>query len=175
MSQPQLMEKHQIILDNYLHGYQKFGVFYLLIVSFFGSINFLSNPEKLMDLLLGLILLIATYILFVVLVGKKGLYISNDRFYRGIVIADKFLLKEKIDIDTFSKFTHKRKEKTDLPWLFEYSGMAMFSNYHECSVYLTKSDSEKRKILISMPDFEMYYEVRAFLLKWTKLTEQNDS
>lgn len=109
------------------------------------------------------------------MIGKKGLYFSDNKFYRGIAVADKFLLKERVVIENYSGFTFSKKEITDLPWLFEYSGMAMFSNYHECSVYLTKSSSKKRKILISMADFEMYYEVRGFLRRWTKLKERNDN
>jgi len=109
------------------------------------------------------------------MIGKKGLYISNNKLYRGIAITDKFFLKEKIDIEEFSEFIHKKKEKSDLPWLFEYSGMGMFSNHHGCSVYLTKSDSEKRKILISFADFEMYYEVSRFLQRWTELKELNEN
>ena len=169
------MTNHRIILDNYLYGYQKFLVFYLLIMSFFGCLNFLLTPTDLTDLIFGLILLPITYILFVAMIGKKGLYISDDKFYRGIAIADKFLLKEKIDIIKYSEFTHNRKEKTDLPWFFEYSGFGMFSNHHECSVYLTKPDSEKRKILISFADFEMYDEVRRFLQRWTELKELNEN
>jgi hypothetical protein len=168
------LKKHKIILDDYLHGYRKFIVFYLLIMSFFGSLNLLLNPTSLTDLLFGIILMIITYVLFVAMIGKKGLYISDNNFYRGIAIADKFLLKEKIEIAKFSEFTHKKKEKSDLPWFLEYSSFGYFSNHHECSVYLTKSDSEKRKNLISFSDFEMYYDTRRFLQRWTELKEQNE-
>jgi hypothetical protein len=118
--------------------------------------------------------LIIAYVLFVAMIGKKGLYVTDNNFYRGIAIADKFLLKEKIDIAKFSEFTHKKKEKTDLPWLIEYSFFGFFSNHNECSVYLTKSDSDKRKILISFSDFNMYYDTQRFLHRWTKLKERNE-
>lgn len=141
-----VLEKHKIILDNYLHGYRKFIVLYLVIVSFFGSINFLSNPTSVTDLLFGLIFLATTYILFVAMIGKKGLYISDNKFYRGIAIADKFLLKEKVDIVNFSEFTHKKKEKTDLPWFLEYTSLGFFSKHHKCSVYLEKLILKKKNI-----------------------------
>lgn len=105
--------------------------------------------------------------------GKKGLYISENNLYRGIAIADKFLYKEKIDIGKFPVFTYTKKEKTNLPWILEYSAFGLFSNHHECSVYLTESDSEKRKILISFSDFEMYDVLRNFLLRRTELKERS--
>ena len=150
-------------------------MFYFVIVSFFGSINFLSNPTSVADLLFGLIFLATTYILFVAMIGKKGLYISDNKLYRGIAIADKFLLKEKVDIINFSEFTHKKKEKTDLPRFLEYTSLGFFSNHHECSVYLEKTDSKKRKMLISFSDIEMYYDVRRFIQRWTELKEQNEN
>ena len=162
----------QIILDYYLHGYQKFSAFFLLFISFFGCLNFLFSPTDFIELFFGFLLLPSSYILFVAVIGKKGLYISDDTFYRGIAIGDKFLLKEKVNITKYSEFTHKRKVKTDLPLLFEYSGLGMFSNHHECSVYLTKPNSKKRKILISFSDFELYYHVRRFLKRCTELQEQ---
>ncbi|MGM5471425.1 hypothetical protein ACS386_14190 [Flavobacteriaceae bacterium LMO-SS05] len=168
------MEKHKIILDDYLHGYRKFVVFYLFITSFFGGLNFLLHPTSWTDLLLGPILLIIAYVLFVAMIGKKGLYIIDNNFYRGIAIADKFLLKEKIDIAKFTEFTPKKKEKSDWPWFLEYSSFGYFSNHHECSVYLTKSDSDKRKNLISFSDFDMYYDTRRFLKRWTELKERNE-
>jgi hypothetical protein len=167
------VKKEQIILDSYLHGYQKFNVFYILIICSFGSINFLLNPTSYLDLLIGLILLIFTYILIVAFLGKKALYINGNKFYRGIAIYDKILLKERIDISKYSEFNYVKKGKTDLPRIFKYSSLATFSNYHECSVYLTKSNSTKGKKIISMSDFEMYYEVRRFLQRWTELTEKN--
>ncbi len=109
------------------------------------------------------------------MVGKKGLYISDNKFYRGIAIADMFLYKEKIDIANFPEFTHKKKEKTDLPWFLEYSALGMFSNHQECSIYLTESESEKRKALISFSDVEMYDDVRSFLQRWTELKERNEN
>ena len=133
---PQLMKNERIILDNYLHGYQKFIVFYLLIITLFGCLNFLLKPNDLTDFLVGLLLLIISYVLLVAMIGKKGLLISNGNFFRGITFSGKFLLKERIDIEKYAEFTHKRKQKTDLPWIFEYSGLGIFSNHHECSVYL---------------------------------------
>lgn len=106
--------------------------------------------------------------------GKKGLYISDNKLYRGIAIADKFLYKEKIDIEKFPEFTYTKKEKTNLPWLLENSAFGVFSNHHECSVYLIESESEKRKILISFSDFEMYEVLRSFLHRRTDLKERGE-
>ena len=169
------LEKHKIILDNYLQGFQKFLVLYLLIMSVFGCLNFLSNPTNYADLIFGLTLLIISYVLFVALIDKKGLYISDNKFYRGIAIADTFLYKERIDLTNFLEFARKKKEKTDLPWFLEYSALGMFSNHHECSIYLTESESKKRKALISFSDIEKYNDVRRFLQRWTELKERNES
>jgi len=168
------LKENKIILDNYLHGYQKFTVSFLLIISFFGSLNFLSNPTSFTDFAFGLLILVISYILFVAMFGKKGLYISDNNLYRGIAIADKFLYKEKIDIGKFQEFTYTKKEKTNLPWILEYSAFGLFSNHHECSVYLTESDSKKRKILISFSDFEMYDVLRSFLHRRTDLKERSE-
>ena len=150
-------------------------VFYLLIMSFFGSLNYFIHPTSFNDLLFGLMLLVITNILFVAIIGKKGLFISDNKLYRGIAITDKFLYKEKIDLVKFPEFTHKKKEITDLPWYLEYSVFGLFSNYHECSVYLTESGSKKRKILVSFSDFDMYYDVRRFLQRWTELKERDEN
>ena len=131
-----MKNSEQIILDDYLHGYQKFSVWFLSFISFFGCLNFLFSPTDLIELSFGFLLLPASYILLVAMVGKKGLYISDDRFYRGIAIGGKFFLKEKVNITNYAEFTHKRKERTDLPMFFEYSGLGMFSNHHECSNFL---------------------------------------
>lgn len=166
--------KKKLILGNYLHRYQKFVVFYLLIITFLGALNFLLHKTELSETLFGVLLLILSYYLVVVMIGKKGLLVKNDTLYLGISVSNKFLIKQKIDSSPFNGFNFERKKKTNLPSLLEYSGVAIFSNYHECIVYLVKTDSKKRKRLISLPEFFQYKEVSDFLLRWTRLRELTD-
>lgn len=140
-----------------------------------GAVNFLSNPTSLLNFTFGFVLLILAYLLFVALMGKKALFISGDKFYRGIAIAGRVLLKERVDVSKYAEFYVVKKRKSDLPWFSEYSGQGIFANYHECSVHLTRLEAKKGKRLISMSEFEMYDEVRRFLKRWTDLKEQDSN
>ncbi|MDV7188597.1 hypothetical protein R3X25_15020 [Lutibacter sp. TH_r2] len=166
------MKKHHILLDNYLHGYQKMIAFYLWIFSLFGCLNYLKHPTDYYEVIFGLILLFFFYALSIVLFGKVGLYISDKNLYRGIAVANRFLFKEKVDTSDYSEFTYKKKDKTDLPWFLDNSMIGLFSNHYECSIFLVESDYKKRKGLISFSDFEMYYDVCRFLQRWTELREK---
>jgi hypothetical protein len=168
------LKNTQLIVGNYLHRYQKFVVFCLLIIAIFGVLNFLFKYASLFESFFGVLFLIISYFLFVILIGKKGLYIVDDTLYLGISVGNSLLIKEKIDSNKFDGFNYERKKKTNLPCILEYSGAAIFSNYHECFVYLIKFDSKKRKRLISLTDFDQYKDVRDFLHRWTRLKEQTD-
>ena len=146
-----------------------------MIATFFGCVNYLSSPADPIELLIGVAFSLATFLLLVVFFGKKCLYVSGDNFYRGIAIFDRLLLKEKIDIHKFSEFGYKKKRRTDLSGILEYSSLGLFSNYHECSVLLIQPNSKKVKVLISMSEFEMYYDVQRFLLRWTDLKERENN
>jgi hypothetical protein len=166
--------KKKLILGNYLHRYQKFIVFYLFIITFLGALNFLLHMAGLSEALFGVLLLILSYYLVVVMIGKKGLLVKNDTLYLGISLSNKFLIKQKIDSSRFNGFNFERKKKTNLPRLLEYSGVAIFSNYHECIVYLVKIDSKERKRFISLTEFSQFEEVSKFLVKWTRLKELSE-
>ncbi len=167
------MNNHQIVLDNYLHGYVKFIIFYFLLSSILGSINYLKDSNDLLDISIGLSFLLLTIILLVIIIGKKGLSVSDNRLNRGISIANIFIILEKINLDEYTEFTYEKKEKTKLPWLLKFSILELFSNYNECSVYLMNHNQKKNKILISMSEFEMYNNVREFLERWSNLNEQD--
>lgn len=165
------MAQKQLVVESYLHRYQKFVALYLLIITSLGALNFLFYKDKIFEIIFGVLLLMLSCYLLVSIIGKKGLLIKKDILYKGIVVNNTFLIKQKIDTTPFNGFNFERKKKNNSPGLLEYSGMTFFSNYHECIIYLVKNDSKNKNKLISLTNFNKYEKVRDFLLRWTRLKE----
>ncbi|MEM9686658.1 MAG: hypothetical protein AAF934_07025 [Bacteroidota bacterium] len=168
------MEQQKIILDSYLHGYQKFIVFYFLMIVIFGYLNVVSQAESISSYLLATLILGIIFFFVVFLVVKNGLCFVKGKLYRGITISNIVVIKESIDLTLYSTFRIKRRKKSNLPWFLEFSGFGLFANYHECSVYLIRTDGVKRKILISMEDYDLSAGVVNFLEKYTGLSLEQD-
>ena len=145
----------------------------MLIVTIFGCINYLFRPSNSFELFLGFLLLPLSFLLTIALIGKKGLYVLDNRLFLGISVVDNFIIKKEVEIENFSEFINKKKVKTDLPRLLEFSALGLFSNHDECFIYLFDSRTGKTKKLISITDLRDYAEVSEFLQRWTDLKEGN--
>lgn len=87
------MAQKQLVIESYLHRYQKFVALYLLIITSLGALNFLFYKDKIFEIIFGVLLLILSCYLLVSIIGKKGLLIKKDILYKGIVVNNTFLIK----------------------------------------------------------------------------------
>ena len=165
---------HKLLLDNYIPGgFLKVVAIYLCLgftLGFFSRLGQLYDPYQ---LLICLLFLVGVILLLIVIFGKKALLISDDNLYVCLIVFSKVVFKKEFKKSNFTEYKVIEKEKTDLPFLFKYSILDLFSSNNALVVYLTNDKSEKYYGLVAVSDAKFQPKIEEFLQRWTNLKEKN--
>ena len=163
---------HQLILDSYIpKGYLKIIAIYFCLGFILATINIFSKLKDPYQLLLGLLLALISTFLLIGAFGRKAILVSDEKIYVCLMLGSWKIFKKGFKKSSYSEFKIIEKKKTELPLLFKYSFLDIFSQKNAFIVYLTNTNSKTYHGLVAVSDIECETEIKDFLFRWTHLKE----